>query len=53
MPSNNPSNNVKHKINGFDVCFSKLANKWQVKKNSKLVHEGNFKSCKNYCKITE
>jgi hypothetical protein len=50
MPSNNPSNNVKHKINGFDVAFTKSINKWQVKKDGVVVFDGNFKQCKTYCK---
>ena len=50
MPTNNPSNNVKHKINGFDVAFSRTKNKWQVKDKNIVVHSGNFKSCEKYCK---
>ena len=50
MPSNNPSNNVKHKINGFNVAFSKTKNKWVVKDGNKAMKEGTFKECRKFCK---
>jgi hypothetical protein len=49
MPSNNPSNNVKHKVNGYNIAFSRTRNKWQVKNGNKLILEGNFKECRKYC----
>lgn len=50
MPSNNPSNNVKHKVNGYDIAFSRKRNKWQVKDGNKFIMEGDFKECRKYCK---
>lgn len=50
MPSNNPNNNVKHKVNGYDIAFSRARNKWIVKDGNKTITEGNFKECRKYCK---
>ena len=53
MPSNNSNNNVKHKIGGYYVSFSKTTNKWQVKDGNKFITEGNFAYCKKYCKTNK
>ena len=50
MPSNNPSNNVKHKVNGYDIEFSKKLNKWVTKLNDKTECVGSFKECRTHAK---
>lgn len=50
MASNNSKNNVKHKVLGYSITFSRTRNKWIVKDGSRKVAEGNFKQCKAYCK---
>ncbi len=53
MASNNSSNTVKHKINGYSVRFSTNRNKWIVKDGEKTIMEGNFKECRKYCKTSK
>lgn len=53
MASNNSKNNVKHKLFGYYIAFSNLKNKWEVKNGEKFLFDGNFKECKNYCKINK
>ena len=50
MPSNTPNNQVKHKINGYDIEYSKSINKWVTKLNDKVECSGTFKECKTYAK---
>ena len=49
MASNNSNNTVKHKINGYNIDFSRTRNKWIVKDGNKTLMEGNFKECRKYC----